>query len=77
VLGLGNYLCKDIKNRSKIDNLVMKKMPNIGSITTITVKKNTKKRIVSLGKMNQSFDELLNEIISHVEKCDQWWNQNR
>jgi len=55
----------------------MKKMQNICSITTITVKKNTKKRIASLGKMNQSFDELLNEIITHVEKCDQWWCQNR
>jgi len=55
----------------------MSKMQSIYSITTITVKKNTKERIVSLGKMNQSFDELLNEIITHVEKCDQWWSQNR
>lgn len=55
----------------------MRKMQSIYSITTITVKKDTKKRIISLGKMNQSFDELLNEIITHVEGCDQWWCQNR
>jgi len=55
----------------------MKKLQKFCSTTTITVKKNTKKRIASLGKMNQSFDELLNEIITHVEKCDQWWCQNR
>jgi len=55
----------------------MKKIRNSNGVITIIVKKNTKKRIVSLGKMNQSFDELLNEIITHVEKCDQWWCQNR
>jgi len=77
VLGFPNFKCKDIKNRSNIINSIMRKMQSIYSITTISVKKNTKKRIVSLGKMNQSFDELLNEIITHVEKCDQWWCQNR
>lgn len=36
--------------------------------TTISVKKETKKRLEDKGKKGQTFDELINELIDKIEK---------
>jgi len=46
-------------------------------MTTITVTNTTKNRLVTLGKKNQSYDNLLVEILDFIEKCDQWWAEKR
>jgi len=35
----------------------------MGHITTISITNNTRDRLQSLGRMGQSFDELINELI--------------
>ena len=46
---------------------------NIEKRTTIELKKTTRDNLASLGKKDQSFDNLVSEIIFHLEKCDRWW----
>jgi len=46
-------------------------------MTTITVTNTTKNRLTILGKKNQSYDNLLVEILNFIEKCDQWWAEKR
>jgi len=46
---------------------------NIEKRTTIELKKTTRDKLASLGKKDQSFDNLVSEIIIHLEKCDTWW----
>jgi len=41
------------------------------------MKKETKNRLNLHGKKNQTFDQLVNEILDHLEKCDRWWCENR
>jgi len=47
------------------------------NLTTITIKKNTKRRLALLGRKDQSFEKLLKEIVTHIEKCDRFWSKNR
>ena len=44
---------------------------------TIDLSTETKKLLVSYGKMNQSYDDLICEILTHVDTCDKWWSENR
>ena len=45
--------------------------------TTITIQKNTKRKLALLGRKGQSFEKLLKEIVTHIEKCDRFWSENR
>jgi len=54
----------------------MKNMTN-KTHTTITIQKNTKRKLSLLGRKGQTFDKLLNEIVTHIEKCDRFWSENR
>ena len=45
--------------------------------TQIVIEKVTKQKLIALGKKNQSFDNLLKEILDFVENSDQWWCENR
>lgn len=41
--------------------------------TRIIINLETKKKLVLLGKMNETFDSLLNELIEHAKHCDRFW----
>jgi len=47
-------------------------MPNIDAISSISLSINTRKRLASIGRKNQSYDNLVNEILEHVDICDRW-----
>jgi len=49
----------------------------VRSQTTIPLEKITKNRLTSLGKKNQSYDNLVNEILDFIESSDQWWAERR
>ena len=49
-------------------------MRKISSITLVT---ETRERLAELGKKNQSYDNLVNEILDFVERSDQWWAEHR
>jgi len=38
----------------------------MGEYTTISIKKKTKDRLIKYGRMNESFDELLNRLLDIV-----------
>jgi len=40
----------------------------MGGTTTIRVRKTTKKRLESHGRMNESFDDLINRVLDELEK---------
>ena len=52
-------------------------MLDIQNRTTIQLKKITRQRLATNGNKTQTFDELVNEILNHVENCDRWWSENR
>lgn len=39
----------------------------------IPVSDQTKERLENFGKINQSYDVLLTEILDHLDTCDRWW----
>lgn len=43
-------------------------MIDMEKTTTIRVKEKTKERLESHGKMNESFDDLINRILNELEK---------
>jgi len=45
--------------------------------TSITLTRTTRDKLNKFGKKDQTFDQLLNEILNHIEKCDRWWCENR
>jgi len=52
-------------------------VPNIGVISSISLAIDTRKRLASIGRKNQSYDNLINEILEHINTCDQWWAEKR
>jgi len=52
-------------------------MQNIDVISSISLSVNTRKRLASVGRKNQSYDNLINEILEHVDNCDKWWVEER
>jgi len=46
-------------------------------ISSITVTIETRERLAELGKKNQSYDKLVNEILDFVDRSDQWWAEHR
>lgn len=52
-------------------------MEKIKNMSSISVTQETRERLVSLGRKNQSYDRLLKEILDFIEKSDQWWAENR
>ena len=49
----------------------------IKNITTVQLKRSTRDRLASIGKKDQSFDSLIDEVLKHIKECDRWWCQNR
>jgi len=47
------------------------------ALTTIPIQKNTKRKLTLLGRKGQSFDKLMSEILTHIERCDRFWSENR
>jgi hypothetical protein len=41
--------------------------------TSIRVRKSTKIRLGKFGTLGQSFDDVVTELIDHIEKCDIYW----
>ena len=52
-------------------------MNAIKNTTTIQLKRSTRERLASIGKMDQTFDSLIDEVLKHLEKCDRFWSENR
>lgn len=52
-------------------------MNKIRNMSSVPITQETKKRLESLGKKNQSYNRLLTEILDFIEKSDQWWVENR
>lgn len=52
-------------------------MAEIKTTSSISLTPQTRIRLASLGKKNQSYDNLLVEILDFIEKCDQWWAEKR
>lgn len=47
-------------------------MDSIKNLTTIQLKRSTRDHLASIGKKDQSFDDLVNEVLKHVDICDRW-----
>lgn len=43
-------------------------------ITNIRISFQTRKHLNTIGRKNQTYDEIINEIITHVNSCDQFWS---
>lgn len=41
-------------------------------ITTIVIKKSTKERLSKLGTLSGTYDSVINDILDHLEKCEQY-----
>ena len=52
-------------------------MFTVEKISSISVKKDTRQRLASFGKKNQSYDNLVNEILDFIDIADQWWAERR
>jgi len=46
-------------------------------MSSIAVAVTTRQKLAALGRKNQSYDNLLVEILDFIEKCDQWWSEKR
>ena len=42
-------------------------------ISSISLTKETRTRLASFGKKNQSYDNLLAEMLDFIDTSDQWW----
>lgn len=52
-------------------------MQKVKKISSISVTIETRKRLAALGKKNQSYENLVQEILGFVEGSDQWWAEKR
>jgi len=43
--------------------------------TSVKLKKETRDRLARFGKLSSSYDILINDILDHLDKCDQYWNE--
>ena len=41
----------------------------------IKIKKATKLRLIAFGRFSSSYDAVLNELLDHVDKCQQYWEE--
>ena len=41
--------------------------------TSIGIKHSTKIRLSRFGALDQSYDDVVTELLDHVEKCDVFW----
>jgi len=41
--------------------------------TKINLKKETLEKLTSIGKMNQTHDDLIIELLDHADGCDHFW----
>jgi len=46
-------------------------------LSSVSLCQNTRERLASFGKKNQSYDHLVNEILDFIEHSDQWWAERR
>jgi len=47
------------------------------TLTTIPIQKNTKRKLILLGRKGQTFDQLVTELLNHSDTCDRFWSENR
>jgi len=47
----------------------------IRNVTTVQLKRSTRDRLTSIGRKNQSYDNLIDEILKHIDMCDRWWDE--
>ena len=47
---------------------------SLHDLTILYLKKLTKIRFKSFGKMGETQDHLLNRMMDHIDTCDRWWN---
>lgn len=40
---------------------------------TITINESTRKRLAIFGNLLSNWDSVINELIDHADKCDQFW----
>ena len=52
-------------------------MSLIKKMSSISITCTTRHRLATFGRKNQSYDNLLVEILDFIEKCDQWWSEKR
>ena len=52
-------------------------MSTIKKISSISVTIETRKRLAALGKKNQSYNNLVQEILEFIERSDRWWAECR
>lgn len=41
--------------------------------TTVSITKKTRDRMKKYGFLNSTYDSVINDLIDHVEKCQDWW----
>ena len=46
-------------------------------VCKIKIKKVTKLRLAALSRFFSSYDVVLNEILDHVDKCQQYWEERQ
>jgi len=42
--------------------------------STISLQKTTRDRLSKYGSMSSTWDSVINELLDHVEKCDNYWS---
>lgn len=60
-----------------LDDISVQTVNAIKNTTTIQLNIDTRNHLASIGKKDQSFDDLVSEILKHVKTCDRWWCENR
>jgi len=52
-------------------------MEKVKKISSISLTIETRKRLAALGKKNQSYNNLVQEILEFIERSDRWWAERR
>jgi len=39
----------------------------------IFVSKETKRKLKSFGRMDETFEDLISKMVEHISSCDSWW----
>jgi len=45
--------------------------------TSVKLKKETKARLAKFGTLSGTYDTTINDILDHLDKCDQYWNETK
>lgn len=53
----------------------MNKRTDSNKKVTIWLEKKTKLRLARFGNLLSSWENVINELLDHVEKCDKYWGE--